>query len=185
MFLICGLGNPGVKYADTRHNVGFRLVDVIVDYFEFTKIKDDNEKQLYSGVISNNKVLVLKPLTFMNSSGKIVSQIIKFYKINKDNVFVVHDDLDLKLAKIKIKNGGGNGGHNGLLSVDEYIGENYFRLRIGIDHPGHKDLVSNYVLSKFSEKEKKIIDKKLDKIKNNLDLFLKNIPLFLTRISED
>jgi len=185
MFLICGLGNPGVKYADTRHNVGFRLVDVIVDYFEFTKIKDDNEKQLYSGVISNNKVLVLKPLTFMNSSGKIVSQIIKFYKINKDNVFVVHDDLDLELAKIKIKNGGGNGGHNGLLSVDEYIGENYFRLRIGIDHPGHKDLVSNYVLSRFSEKEKKIIDKKLDKIKNNLDLFLKNIPLFLTRISED
>ena len=185
MFLICGLGNPGVKYANTRHNVGFRLVDVIVDYFEFTKIKDDNEKQLYSGVISNNKVLVLKPLTFMNSSGKIVSQIIKFYKINKDNVFLVHDDLDLELAKIKIKNGGGNGGHNGLLSVDEYIGENYFRLRIGIDHPGHKDLVSNYVLSRFSEKEKKIIDKKLDKIKNNLDLFLKNIPLFLTRISED
>ena len=185
MFLICGLGNPGVKYANTRHNVGFRLVDIIVDCFEFTKIKDDNEKQLYSGVISNNKVLVLKPLTFMNSSGKIVSQIIKFYKINKDNVFVVHDDLDLELAKIKIKNGGGNGGHNGLLSVDEYIGENYFRLRIGIDHPGHKDLVSNYVLSRFSEKEKKIIDKKLDKIKNNLDLFLKNIPLFLTRISED
>ncbi len=185
MFLICGLGNPGVKFSNTRHNVGFKLADIIVDYFNLNKIKDDNEKQLYSGVIDNNKVLVLKPLTFMNLSGKVVSQIIRFYKVKKDNVFVIHDDLDLDLAKIKIKKGGGNGGHNGLLSIDEYVGENYFRLRIGIDHPGHKDLVSNYVLSNFSQKEEEILNKKLDKIKTNLNIFLTNIPLFLTRIAED
>ncbi len=185
MFLICGLGNPGERYTNTRHNVGFKLVDIIVDYFAFNKIKDDKEMQLYSGVINNNKVLVLKPLTFMNLSGKVVSKIIRFYKVNKDNVFIIHDDLDLDLAKIKIKKGGSNGGHNGLLSIDEYVGENYFRLRIGIDHPGHKDLVSNYVLSNFSEKEEEILNKKLDKIKTNLDIFLTNIPLFLTRISED
>ena len=184
MFLICGLGNPGKKYTNTRHNIGFKLADKIITYFDLKKIKEDKIKQLFSGEINNTRVLVLKPLTFMNLSGKAVLEIVNFYKINKDNIFVIHDDLDLQLAKIKIKKGGGNGGHNGLQSIDEYLGENYNRIRIGIDHPGHKDLVSNYVLNNFANDEEKKIEKKLEKIKNNIDLIFSDLPLFLTKISE-
>ena len=153
MFLICGLGNPGVNYKNTRHNVGFHLADNIISHFNLNKIKEDKIKELYSGVINNQKIFVLKPLTFMNLSGKAVSEIVNFYKIKLDHTFVIHDDLDLELSKVKIKQGGGNGGHNGLESIDQFIGENYFRIRIGIDHPGHKDLVSSYVLNKFLKSE--------------------------------
>ena len=117
-------------------------------------------------------------------SGKAVSEIVNFYKIKLDNTFVIHDDLDLELSKVKIKQGGGNGGHNGLESIDQFIGENYFRIRIGIDHPGHKDLVSSYVLNKFLKSEEEIINKKIDKMVNNIELIFSDIPLFLTKISE-
>ena len=103
MFLICGLGNPGVNYNNTRHNVGFHLADNIISHFNLDKIKEDKIKQLYSGKIDSHKVILLKPLTFMNLSGKAVFEIVSFYKIKKNNIFVVHDDLDLKLAKVKIK----------------------------------------------------------------------------------
>ena len=185
MFLICGLGNPEKQYTNTRHNIGFKLADKIVNHFDLKKIKEDKIKQLYLGEINSFKVLVLKPLTFMNLSGKAVLEIINFFKIKKNNIFVIHDDLDLKLAKIKIKTGGGNGGHNGLLSIDEYLGKNYNRIRIGIDHPGHKDLVSNYVLNNFTDEEEKQIEQKLEKIKINIDLIFSDIPLFLTKISKE
>ena len=120
----------------------------------------------------------------MNLSGKAVLEIVKFYKINKDDIFVAHDDLDLELGKVKIKKGGSSGGHNGLLNIDEYIGEEYNRIRIGINHPGNKDLVSNYVLSNFSSQEEEVLDNKLEKIKNNFGLVFSDLPLFLTRISE-
>ena len=148
------------------------------------KIKADKIKELYSGIINNQKIFVLKPLTFMNLSGKAVSEIVNFYKIKLDHTFVIHDDLDLELSKVKIKQGGGNGGHNGLESIDQFIGENYFRIRIGIDHPGHKDLVSSYVLNKFSKSEEEIINKKIDKMVKNIELIFSDIPLFLTKISE-
>ena len=184
MFLICGLGNPGVNYNNTRHNVGFHLADNIISHFNLDKIKEDKKKELYSGLINNQKIFVLKPLTFMNLSGKAVSEIVNFYKIKLDHTFVIHDDLDLELSKVKIKQGGGNGGHNGLESIDQFIGENYFRIRIGIDHPGHKDLVSSYVLNKFSKSEEEIINKKIDKMIKNIELIFSDIPLFLTKISE-
>ena len=184
MFLICGLGNPGINYSNTRHNVGFKLADKIINHFNIPNIKQDKSKELYSGSIKNFKVFILKPLTFMNLSGKTVLEIINFYKIKKDNIFVIHDDLDLQLGKVKIKNGGGNGGHNGLASLDEYIGENYNRIRIGIGHPGHKDLVSNYVLNNFQKLEKELLEKKFEKIIENFDLLLSNTPLFLTKIAE-
>ena len=183
MFLICGLGNPGKKFTNTRHNIGFKLIDILVDHFKFNKIKEDKIKQLYSGKIDSHKVILLKPLTFMNLSGKAVFEIVSFYKIKKNNVFVVHDDLDLKLAKVRIKKGGGNGGHNGLASIDNYLGAEYYRIRIGIDHPGHKDEVSKYVLSVFSKEEQTIVDNKLDKIKINFNLIFSDNPLFLTKIS--
>ncbi len=184
MFLICGLGNPGVNYKNTRHNIGFNLADNIVRHFNFDKIKEDKIKELYSGLINNQKLFVLKPLTFMNLSGKAVSEVVNFYKINLDHIFVIHDDLDLELSKVKIKQGGGNGGHNGLESIDKFIGENYFRIRIGIDHPGHKDLVSSYVLNKFLEAEGEILNKKINKIIDNLELIFSDIPLFLSKISD-
>ncbi len=120
----------------------------------------------------------------MNLSGKPVLETINFYKIRKKNLFVVHDDLDLKLAKVKIKNGGGNGGHNGISSIDEYLGKEYNRIRIGIGHPGQKDLVSSYVLNKFLKEENKILDKKLETIAINIKYMFSDIPLFLTKISE-
>ena len=121
----------------------------------------------------------------MNLSGKPLLEIVNFYKIKKNNIFVIHDDLDLEIAKIKIKKGGGNGGHNGLASIDEYLGENYNRIRIGIGHPGHKDLVSSYVLNNFLKEEDDIIEKKLNKIIDYFDLIFSDIPLFLTKINED
>ena len=184
MFLLCGLGNPGKKFSDTRHNIGFKLADKIIDHFNFDKIKEDKTKVLYSGNIDSHKVLLLKPLNYMNLSGKSVIEIVNFYKINKDNIYVMHDDLDLKLAKVKIKKGGGNGGHNGLSSIDNYIGKEYFRIRIGIDHPGNKNQVSKYVLSNFLKGEQKIIKNKLNKITINFNLIFTDVPLFLTKIVE-
>ena len=185
MFLVCGLGNPGVKYKKTKHNIGFRLADKIIKHFSFVKIKEDKTKHLFSGKINNFKILILKPQTFMNLSGKAVIDIVNFYKINRNNIFVIHDDLDLKLAKVKIKKGGGNGGHNGLSSIDEYIGKEYNRLRIGIDHPGDKNKVSNYVLSNFSIDEEELINNKLEKIKIDFDLIFTDRPLFLTKIAKE
>ena len=121
----------------------------------------------------------------MNLSGSIVLETLNFYKIKNSNLYVIHDDLDLKTAKIKIKIGGGNGGHNGLESVDNYIGKKYNRIRVGIDHPGNKNLVSNYVLSNFSKIEKILIDTKLDIVTKYFKLILSNINLFLTRIAEE
>ena len=185
MFLICGLGNPGKKYENTRHNIGFKFVDKIINQFEFNKLKMDKFKELYSGEISNFKILIIKPLTFMNLSGPPIQEIINFYKIKLDNIFVVHDDLDLDVGKIKIKQGGGNGGHNGLSSIDDCLGKNYNRIRIGINHPGDKNLVSNYVLNNFTKDEKDLINKKIGKMMQNIQLILEDIPLFLTRISEE
>ncbi len=184
MFLICGLGNPGNNYKRTRHNIGFHLADIIISNLNLKKIKEDKLKELYSGEINNKKLFVLKPLTFMNLSGKAVLETINFYKIKLFNTFVIHDDLDLELAKVKIKQGGGNGGHNGLVSIDKFLGENYFRIRIGIDHPGHKDLVSNYVLNKFSKEEEEKLNEKIYKIVDNINLLFSDIPLFLTKINE-
>ena len=149
MFLICGLGNPGKEYINTRHNVGFNLIDKLVKFYDFLPFKKDSKREIFKGQIENYSCLLMKPLNFMNLSGQPIQEITNFYKIKKKNIFIIHDDLDLELGKVKIKFGGGNGGHNGLLNIDEMIGNDYYRLRIGIDHPGMKHLVSNYV-SEFS-----------------------------------
>ena len=184
MFLICGLGNPGRKYFNTRHNIGFKLLDNILNNYSFILIKKDKNKEIYKGEIGLHKCMLLKPLTFVNLSGIAVKEVMNFYKINRNKLFVIHDDLDLKTAKVKIKIGGGNGGHNGLLSIDNMIGNNYNRIRLGINHPGNKDLVSSYVLKKFSDDEIKKIDKKLKKITEIFQLVLQDTSLFLTKLSE-
>ena len=185
MFLICGLGNPGKEYINTRHNVGFNLIDKISSYYDFSPFKKDNKKEVLKGLIDNNPCLLIKPLNFMNLSGQPVQEIMNFYKIGKNKLYVIHDDIDLELGKIKVKLGGGNGGHNGLLNIDEMIGNEYYRLRIGIDHPGLKDMVSNYVLNNFNKDEKNIIEEKISKITENFGILLEDSSLFLTKLAEE
>ena len=185
MFLICGLGNPGKEYVNTRHNIGFQLVDKLSKYYNFSSFKKDNKKEVFKGSINNNICLLMKPLNFMNLSGQPIQEIMSFYKIEKNRLFIIHDDLDLGLGKVKIKFGGGNGGHNGLSNIDEMIGINYYRLRIGIDHPGIKNQVSNYVLNKFTELEMDVVENKLNKLTKNFEILLNDSSLFLTKIAEE
>ena len=185
MFLICGLGNPGKKYFKTRHNIGFVLIEKLISNYNFVNVKKDKKKELYKGYIGKKKCILIKPLTFMNLSGSVVLETLNYYKIKNSNLYVIHDDLDLKTAKIKIKIGGGNSGHNGLESIDNYIGKKYNRIRIGIDHPGNKDLVTSYVLSKFSKIEEILIYTKLDIVTKYFKIIFSNSNLFLTRIAEE
>ena len=183
MWLICGLGNPEKKYQYTRHNLGFNIIDSLVNYYNFDLIKKDKKVELYKGVFGEINCILCKPLTYMNNSGQPISKIINFYKISKSKLIIIHDDLDLEVNKIKVKTGGGNGGHNGLLSIDESLGNNYKRLRIGIGHPGIKEMVSSYVLDKFSNQDRELIDKKITLLTKYFSLIFEDNGLFLTKIS--
>ena len=182
MWLICGLGNPGKRYLYTRHNIGFEIVDLIINKYNFILKNKDKNQELYKGVIQNNNCLICKPLTFMNNSGIVISKTINYYKIKKTKIIVIHDDLDLTLGKIKIKVGGGNAGHNGLSSIDNVIGNQYKRIRFGIGHPGSKNLVEKYVLNKFDTTEKEIVNKQVENIIKYFSLIFENKSLFLTKI---
>ena len=173
MLLISGLGNPGKKYLNNRHNAGFILVDEIAEDFQ-KEFKKKFKGQISEVNILNKKIIISKPDTFMNLSGQSIAEIKKFYKIQNQNIFIVHDDLDLEIGKVKVKNGGSNGGHNDLDSVSECIGNDYNRIRIGISHPGNKNLVESYVLHDFSVEEFKIIKKSNERIKENINYLLNN-----------
>jgi peptidyl-tRNA hydrolase, PTH1 family len=151
MKLFVGLGNPGAQYALNRHNVGFMTVDAIAASHDFP-----TWRKRFSGVASESKlggeqVLLLKPQTFMNESGRAVGEAVRFYKLDLDDVIVFHDELDLAPGKARVKAGGGVAGHNGLKSLTAHIGNDYVRVRIGIGHPGHRDMVTNYVLQNFAK----------------------------------
>lgn len=152
-FLIIGLGNPGSSYSSNRHNVGFMVLDRIISDYGFSKPSLKFGGSASEGKIGNDKAYAFKPLGYMNISGAPASEIARFYKIDLKNIIVIHDDLDLALGKLKVKRGGGSGGHNGLKSLDSHIGIDYLRIRIGIGHPGDKDMVSDYVLSDFRKEE--------------------------------
>jgi len=154
MFLLVGLGNPGPKYKNNRHNIGFMVIDYLIDSLNPTEIK----KKEFKGFLYKSKdILLLKPQTFMNLSGESVAAVKNFYKINNSNIIVIHDDLDLKFGAIRFKIGGSSGGHNGLKSIDKYIGNDYIRVRIGIGRPKDKKDVINFVLSDFNEKEREFL----------------------------
>ena len=184
MFLICGLGNPGKEYTNTRHNIGFNLIDKLSNFYNFLPFKKDTKREVLKGNINHQSCLLMKPLNFMNLSGKPIKEIVNFYKIDKKKIYIIHDDLDLELGKVKLKFGGGNGGHNGLSNIDEMMGKDYNRIRIGINHPGSKDLVSNYVLNKFTNDERSLIETKLDKVTDNFNTLLDDQVLFLTKLAE-
>jgi PTH1 family peptidyl-tRNA hydrolase len=154
MWLLVGLGNPGDKYEYNRHNIGFLAIDAIADTYGFPAYKKKFQGLIAEGSIGGEKVILLKPQTYMNNSGQSVGEVAKFYKIPLDRIAVFHDELDLAAAKIRTKKGGGNAGHNGLRSMDSHLNSNnYWRIRLGIGHPGDKERVHGHVLSDFSKNE--------------------------------
>jgi PTH1 family peptidyl-tRNA hydrolase len=153
MQLWVGLGNPGPQYAMNRHNVGFMALDVIAEMHDFGPVQKKFQGWLHEGRIGGTKVLLLKPATFMNESGRSVGEALRFYKLDIDALSVFHDELDLAPFKVKIKTGGGTAGHNGLRSIDQHLGPDFRRVRIGIGHPGHKDRVTGYVLGNYTKAE--------------------------------
>ena len=158
MLLFVGLGNPGAKYAKNRHNIGFMALDRIADDHGFSPWRSKFQGQVSEGKLGTEKVILLKPETFMNLSGDSVSKAMQFYKLSVEDVVVFHDELDLAPGKVRVKSGGGHAGHNGLRSIHGHIGADYDRVRMGIGHPGHKDRVSGYVLSDFSKADQEWLD---------------------------
>lgn len=153
MQIFAGLGNPGATYALNRHNVGFMAADVIHDMHRFAPWKVRFQGWAAEGRIGNEKLLLLKPATFMNDSGRSVGEALRFYKLDPDALTVVYDELDLAPGKVRVKTGGGAAGHNGIRSIDSHVGPDYRRVRIGIGHPGHRDRVLGHALGNFSKAE--------------------------------
>jgi PTH1 family peptidyl-tRNA hydrolase len=148
-----GLGNPGPRYALHRHNIGFMTADVIADMHGFGPVQKKFQGWTQEGRIGTERVLLLKPATFMNESGRSVGEAMHFYKLEPDALTVFHDELDLAPFKVKVKRGGGTAGHNGLRSIDQHLGPDFRRVRLGIGHPGHKDRVTGYVLGNYAKAE--------------------------------
>tara|TARA_R110002050_G_scaffold55954_7_gene125879 strand:- start:3717 stop:4457 length:741 start_codon:yes stop_codon:yes gene_type:complete len=184
MLLIAGLGNPGPQYARNRHNVGFMAADAIARRHSFSGFSKKFRGEIAEGTLAGEKVLLLKPMTFMNLSGDSVGEAMRFYKLGPADIIVVHDELDLAPGKLKLKTGGGNGGHNGLKSIDAHCGKDYKRLRIGIGHPGHKDRVNPHVLGDFAKSDQDWLQPLLDAIADNADLMAQgNDASFLNKIA--
>lgn len=154
MWLVVGLGNPGEKYRTNRHNIGFMAADAIAEAYGFPAFRAKFQGALSEGRIGAQKVVLLKPQTYMNESGLSVVQAAKFYKILPNRIVALHDELDVAAGKLKVKQGGGHAGHNGLRSLDSHLGQqDYWRVRLGIGHPGDKDKVHGHVLSDFAKSE--------------------------------
>ena len=182
MRLLVGLGNPGKEYALTRHNMGFMAVDEIVRRFSFTPWKKGFKGQVCSGEIDGEKVVILKPETYMNLSGESVQEAVHFYKLTTQDVIVIHDELDLPVGKMKVKVGGSPAGHNGLKSIDSHIGTDYMRVRIGVDNDKQIP-TADYVLGKPSTEDFKILKNEFAQIADNIESLIKgDISGFLNKI---
>ena len=166
MQIFVGLGNPGSKYARNRHNIGFMALDRIAEDHGFSPWKSKFQGKISEGMLGREKVLLLKPETFMNRSGQSVGEAMRFYKLEPGDITVFHDELDLAPGKARVKQGGGHAGHNGLRSIHGHIGEAYQRVRLGIGHPGHKDAVSGYVLHDFPRADEDWLGPLMDGIAN-------------------
>jgi PTH1 family peptidyl-tRNA hydrolase len=158
MKLFVGLGNPGAKYANNRHNIGFMAVDRIASDHGFGPWRSKFQGELAEGRFGSERVMLLKPQTFMNLSGQSVGAAMRFLKLDPEDVVVFHDELDLAPGKVRLKSGGGHAGHNGLRSLHQHIGDTYDRVRIGIGHPGHKDRVAAWVLADFAKSDRDWIE---------------------------
>jgi len=170
MLLFAGLGNPGAKYANNRHNVGFMAADAIARRHSFSPWSRKFQAEIAEGRIGGEKVLLLKPQTFMNLSGQAVGEALRFYKLDPSAVTVFYDEIDLAAGKLRVKVGGGSGGHNGIRSLDQHIGNSYRRVRIGVGHPGVKEMVHGHVLGDFSKADREWLDVLLDAVADGADL---------------
>jgi PTH1 family peptidyl-tRNA hydrolase len=176
MLLVVGLGNPGPAYARHRHNIGYMAVDAIVRHHAFAPFRARFEGSIADGKLGQARAVCLKPTTYMNDSGRSVAAAMRFFKLPLEQVIVIHDDLDLAPGKLKVKQGGGNGGHNGLRSIDAHLGPDYWRVRIGIGHPGHKDLVSDYVLHDFAKADRAWVETLVDALAMHVALLAAGDP---------
>ncbi len=164
MLLFVGLGNPGAEYAKNRHNIGFMAVDAIVRRHSFSPWRAKFQGQVCEGTIGDEKIVALKPQTYMNESGRSVAEAARFYKVEPKDVVVFHDELDLDPARIRVKFGGGHAGHNGLRSIGAHIGADYRRVRLGIGHPGSKERVTGWVLGDFAKVDREWLEPLLDNV---------------------
>ena len=184
MLLFVGLGNPVPDSENNRHNVGFKIIDLINKKFSLSKQKPKFKGLLTTGNIGNEKIYAIKPLTFMNNSGICIRELIEYFKIDAEDVIVFHDDLDVEFGKIKAKFGGSSAGHNGIASIDKFIGKDYSRVRIGIGKPKDNIKVADYVLQNFDEDEAIGVDKILKDITESISILVeKKLDLFSSTVN--
>ena len=184
MLLFVGLGNPTPNSENNRHNVGFKIIDSINKKFNLSKQKPKFKGLLTTGNIGNKKVYAIKPLTFMNNSGICIRELIEYFKIEPENIIVFHDDLDIEFGKIKAKFGGSSAGHNGIASIDKFIGKDYSRVRVGIGKPKNGIEVADFVLQNFDEDETLKIEKILENINESLSILVeKKLDLFSSTVN--
>jgi len=185
MLLLVGLGNPNPNNSNNRHNVGFLVIDAINEKFKLSKQKPKFKGLLTTGKIGEQKVFAIKPLTFMNSSGICIKELIEYFKIDVKDVFVFHDDMDIDIGKVKVKFGGRNAGHNGIDSIDKNIGKNYSRVRIGIGRPKKNSTGTDHVLENFSNDEKGDVEEVTKNIIESLSVLInKELDLFSSKINQ-
>ena len=185
MLLLVGLGNPNPNNTNNRHNVGFLVIDAINAEFKLSKQKPKFKGLLTTGKIDEQKIYAVKPLTFMNSSGICIKEIIEYFKINAKDVFVFHDDMDIDIGKIKVKFGGSSAGHNGIESIDKNIGKHYSRIRIGIGRPKNNATGVDHVLDNFSNEEKQSVEDVTNNIIESLSILIKkDLDLFSSKVNQ-
>ena len=185
MLLLVGLGNPNPNNSNNRHNVGFLIIDAINEKFKLSKQKPKFKGLLTTGKINEQKVFAIKPLTFMNSSGVCIKELIEYFKIDVKDVFVFHDDMDIDIGKVKVKFGGSNAGHNGIESIDKNIGKNYSRIRIGVGRPKNNSTAAEHVLDNFSSDEKSSVEEVTKNIIESISFLInKDLGLFSSKINQ-
>ncbi|RWM21045.1 MAG: aminoacyl-tRNA hydrolase [Mesorhizobium sp.] len=173
MLLFAGLGNPGAKYANNRHNVGFMAADAIARRHSFSPWSKKFQGLIAEGALAGEKVILIKPQTFMNLSGQSVGEALRFYKLGPSALTVFYDEIDLAAGKVRVKVGGGSGGHNGIRSLDQHVGKDFRRVRIGVGHPGVKEMVHGHVLGDFAKSDREWLDVLLDTIADDVGLLAK------------
>ena len=184
MRLIVGLGNPGARHERNRHNIGFMAVDEIVHRHGFAPFRGKFQGEIAEGTIGGKRVYALKPQTYMNASGEAVGEAARFYKVAPEEIADLYDEIDLAPGKLRVKRGGGAAGHNGIRSIDDAIGEDYWRVRLGIDHPGVKELVQPYVLQNFTGEERTWLGPLLAALAEALPLLVADdAPGFMTKVA--
>lgn len=185
MLLLVGLGNPGPRHEKNRHNVGFMAVDTIVRRHSFGVERGRFQALVAEGTIDGRKAMAMKPTTFMNESGRAVGEAVRFFKLAPEQVVVLYDEVDLALGKVRTKLGGGHAGHNGVRNIIQHIGADFWRVRIGIGHPGDKEKVYGHVLGDFSKADRQMIDKIIDAIADSAPLMAgDDFNGFMTRVAQ-